>query len=58
MMSRDTLLDLLERRRAKPDDDKSKKALHPRELLFEPFFLPFLVKYVNDLPHNLTFMAS
>ena len=57
-MNRDSLQELLERRRAKPDDEKSKKPLNPRELFYEPFFLPFLVKYIDGLPHNLTFMAS
>jgi len=52
------LSDFYTRKNAKPNDENSKKALNPRELLIENFFLPFICNYLMGLPHGLSFMAN
>jgi hypothetical protein len=44
----DDLSELYERRKSKPSDEASKKAINARELMVEQFFLPFLVSYLRD----------
>jgi len=55
----DILNEFYKRRSLNPTADDSKKALNPRELLVEQFFLPFLASYFRDNKMEaFTFMST